>query len=201
MLTTTNQYSNTFLRKNRLLLDSCILNDLATNSNTLDIINRANKIYSIFICTVSLLEVGFGPTDKVGNRQSEVACSFYDPARFIQVSDVELHLREVNQIQDGYESLFAYNPSINEWYAARFHLIKAMDINRIKSKRAIDLRNDAIIFYSAWNSRSALITNNVRDFVVFNDVQQQRRKEHLLPIFTIDNLELSFTEDVSFPIK
>ena len=197
MLITTNEYSNHFLTKNRLLLDSCILNDLAVDQRVLDIITRANKIYSLFICTASLLEVGFGSTNKVDGRQSELARSFYDPIDFIPVDSTELHLRELNKIKD--VPKFAYNPSANEWYAARFNLIKAMEINRIESKRAKDLRNDAIIFYSAWNSSCALVTNNVTDFLVFNDVQQHRRKEHLLPIFTINDLELSLTKNVSFP--
>jgi hypothetical protein len=74
-----------------------------------------------------------------------------------------------------------------------------MEILNIGGKRARELSNDAIVFFSAWNSRSALITNNVKDFVIFNRVTKDRNKKHLLPIFSIDDLEKSLDSDVSFP--
>lgn len=199
MLITSNEYSNVFLDTKRLLLDSCILNDLATDQRTSDILSRANSTHSLVYCAVSMLEVGFGPVEKVDQRQDELAKSIYHNDGVIAVDNDELAIRKIQNIQDPPRAVFSYNPGPDEWYAARHHLMKAMEILDIGGKRARELSNDAIIFYSAWNSRSALITSNVKDFIVFNKVQANRDPKHMLPIFTLDDLERSFEEDISFP--
>lgn len=199
MLTTSNEYSEVFLAKKRLLLDSCILNDLATDPRTSDILNRANATYGFVYCAVSILEVGFGPIEKVDHQQDQLARNIAHHRDVIAVDTMELSKREMQNIQDPPRAVFSYNPGLNEWYAARHHLMKAMEILNIGGKRARELSNDAIIFYSAWNSRSALITNNVKDFGVFNRVQSNSNPKHMLPIFTIDDLEKSFEVDICFP--
>lgn len=199
MLTTSNEYSDIFLAKKRLLLDSCILNDLAIDQRTSDILNRANATYSFVYCAVSMLEVGFGPVEKVDQRQDQLARSIYHHDGVIAVDTIELAKREMQNIQDPPRAIFSYNPGRHEWYATRHHLMKAMEILNIGGRRARDLSNDAIIFYSAWNSRSALITNNVKDFVVFNRVQANGNPKHMLPLFTIGDLERSFEENICFP--
>lgn len=199
MLTTSNEYSNVFLAKKRLLLDSCVLNDLATDQRTSDILSRANATHGLVYCAVSMLEVGFGPVEKVDQQQDQLARSIYHHDGVIAVDTNELAIREMQNIQDPPRAVFSYNPGRNEWYAARHNLMKAMEILNIGGRRARELSNDAIIFYSAWNSRSALITNNVKDFIVFNRVQASGNPKHMLPIFTIDDLERSFEEDICFP--
>lgn len=199
MLATSNEYSDVFLAGKRLLLDSCILNDLAIDQCTSDILERANGIYSFVYCAVSMLEVGFGPVEKVDHQQDQLARKIYHDDGVIAVDAIELAKREMQQIKDPPRAVFSYNPGRHEWYAARHHLMKAMELLDIGGKRAKELRNDAIIFYSAWNSRSALITNNVKDFVVFNRVQANGNPKHMLPIFTIDDLERSFEQNVCFP--
>lgn len=197
MLTTSNEYSNVFLDQRRLLLDSCILNDLAIDPRTRNVLDRANSIHSFIFCAVSMLEVGFGPINKVDCQQDQLARKIYGGEGVIVVDSMELAKRKFQKIDDPPRAVFSYNPSHSEWYAARHHLMKAMEILKIGGKRARELSNDAIIYYSAWNTRSALITNNVRDFTVFNELHRSPR--HLLPVFTINDLERSFEENVSFP--
>lgn len=199
MLTTSNEYSNVFLNSKRLLLDSCILNDLALDQRTKEILNRANEIYSFFFCTVSMLEVGFGPEGKIEHQQDQIARKIYHSDGVISVDNLELHKREMMNLKDPPRAVFSYNPNRHEWYATRHNLKKAMEILCIGGKRARNLSNDAIIFHSAWNSRSALITNNVKDFIIFNKVMANQDHRHLLPIFTIDDLERSFEQNISFP--
>jgi predicted nucleic acid-binding protein len=199
MLTTSNNYSNNFLVKKRLLLDSCILIDLAKDQRTSNILDRANNTYSFVYCTVSLLEVGFGLVENVNHQEDRIARKIYLDNDVIPIDSKEFTRREMQQIEDPHKAVFSYNPGHHEYYASRTHLMKAMEIRRIAGKRARELRNDALIFYSAWNTRSTLLTNNVNDFVVFNDVQKSINPKHLLPIFNIDDLERSFEQDVVFP--
>jgi predicted nucleic acid-binding protein len=198
-LTTTNNYSNNFLSKKRLLLDSCVLIDLATDQRTKNILNQANAHYSFVYCVVSMLEVGFGPIEKVDKRQDELARKIYLNHDVIAVDNRELLKRERDLIEDPPRAVFSYNPNWHEWYAARHNLIEVMEVRGIGGRRARDLSNDAIIFSSAWNSGSALITSNVSDFDLFNKVLMNKNPKHMLPVFTIDNLELSFSSEVSFP--
>ncbi|MHB1687913.1 MAG: hypothetical protein ACYCVH_11115 [Ignavibacteriaceae bacterium] len=199
MLITSNDYSNVFLEKRRLLLDSCILNDWATDGKTATILNEAEKMFVFIFCNISMLEVGFGPTDKADLKQVEIAKSIYHSSNLIQVDNFELGKRDFLKQPDIPYTRFGYNPNHQEFLAARTNLIKLMEMKGIGGKKTRKLNNDALIFFCAWNSRSSIITNNIQDFNLFNKVMSERNKKHLLPIFTIDDLGKAILEEVSFP--
>ena len=199
MLITSNEYSRVFLEQKRLLLDSCVLIELAQDQRTKEVLHCAHKTYSFFFCNVSLLEVGFGPPEKVEYQQDQVATMIYCGNDVIPVDNTELHKRKIRNIKDPLRAVFSYNPNSEEWYAARYLLIKVMNETGTGGKRTRELSNDAIIFNSSWNSRSALITNNTRDFCIFNKIMSDKNHKHKLPIFTIDDLGLSLDQDISFP--
>jgi hypothetical protein len=198
MLITSNDYSNEFLKRRRLLLDSCVLNDWATNQRTANILEEAEKTFCFVFCTISMLEVGFGPTTKADMKQVDIAKMIY--GKCIKVDNFELHNRDIFLKQSDIPyTRYSYNPNHEEFYAARYKLINLMNTREIKGKKARELSNDALIYSCAWNSRSAVITNNTKDFHLFNELNSERDSRHLLPIFSIDNLEKALTEDVSFP--
>lgn len=199
MLITSNEYSNIFLSKKRLLLDSCVLNDIAIDEKTKTVLERAQKIYSFVYCTVSMLEVGFGPSHKAHEGQVELAGKIYSGENVVELDNIQNQIRELNNVVDQPGTIFSYNPNWHEWYAARHNLVKVMDLKNMGGKRARILSNDAIIFFSAWNSRSALISNNLTDFSLFNAVLSERNQKHLLPIFSLDDLARSLEEDICFP--
>jgi predicted nucleic acid-binding protein len=199
MLLTSNAYSNNFLKYKRLLLDSCILNDWATEEKTATILKEIEKTYFIIYCNISMLEVGFGPTDKADAKQVEIAKSIYSSANLIPVDNLELTKRGFQNQPDIPGTRFAYNPNHHEYLAARTQLVKVMEMRGIGGKKARELNNDALIFFCAWNSSSSIITNNVKDFQLFNETMAASNPKHLLPIFSIEDLEKSLHQDVSFP--
>lgn len=199
MLITSNDYSNVFLKRRRLLLDSCILNDWATDKKTADVLKDAEKTFCFVFCNISILEVGFGPTERADAEQVKIAKSIYHSDGLIKVDNVELAKRDFLKQPDIPCARFAYNPNHQEFLAARTHLIKLMEIRNIGGTRARELSNDALIFECAWNSRSSIITNDIEDFHAFNEVMTKRNPMHLLPVFSLDDLGKALTEDVSFP--
>ena len=199
MLITSNDYSTVFMEKNRLLLDSCILNDWATDDRTAEILELAHNIYSFVFCNISMLEVGFGPSDKANQSQIEIARSIYHSDGLIQVDNMKLSQREFQQIPDPKKATFSYNPNHHEWLASRTHLIRLMELGKFGGKKARDLSNDSLIYMSAWNSRSSIITNNIKDFDLFNESSRAIDPRHMVPIFSINDLEKSFMCDISFP--
>ena len=199
MLTTSNDYSNVFLDKKRILLDSCILNDWATCERTKSILESAEKQYQFVFCNISMLEVGFGPTDKADKDQIAIARSIYSSDNLVTVDSESLAMREFRKQETPENCRISYNPSHHEYLAARTYLIQLMEVKGFGGKRARELNNDALIFFCAWNSRSAVITNNVKDFQLFNEAMMQSREQHMLPIYTISDLENSLEAEISFP--
>lgn len=199
MLVTSNGYSEVFLEKCRLFIDSCILIDWANDQRTADILSEIETRNTLFFCNISMLEVGFGPTDKADPEQIKIAKSIYHSDGMIYVDNSKLFHRQSNKIADPPGTRYAYNPNENEYLAARTNLIKLMEKRGFGGKRARELSNDAMIFYCAWNSRSSIVSNNIKDFHIFNEIMSEDNPNHLLPVFTIDDLEKSLTEEVSFP--
>jgi hypothetical protein len=200
MLITSNDYSNEFLKRRRLLLDSCVLNDWATDERTANILEEAEKIFIFVFCTISMLEVGFGPTAKADSKQVEIARMIYHDDKCMQVDNTELFKREHYHMQSDIPfKRYSYNPNHQEFLAARSKLVGLMNSRGTNGKNARELSNDALIYSCAWNSRSAVITNNIKDFHLFNESNAERDSRHLLPIYSIDNLEKALTEDISFP--
>jgi len=199
MLTTSNEYSTIFLEKKRLLFDSCILNDWATDERTASILKVVNNIYTFVFCNISMLEVGFGPSGKADPEQVSIAKAIYHSEDLIQVDNEKLYMREVQKIPDLPNVRFSYNPNHQEWLAARTNLIRLMERRGIGGKKVRELSNDALIYFCAWNSRSTIITNNLKDFQIFNEIMADRDPKHLIPVYSIDDLEKSLHTDVSFP--
>ncbi len=199
MLITSNEYSNVFLERKRLLLDSCIVNDWATDGKTATILKEAEKTFCFVLCNISLLEVGFGPTEKADAKQVEIAKSIYQSDGLIPVDNLELSKRNFHKQLDVPYTRYAYNPNQEEFLAARTYLVKLMETKGFGGKRTRELNNDALLFFCAWNSRSSIITNNIKDFQLFNMLMAVDNPKHLLPIFTIDDLGKALQEDISFP--
>jgi hypothetical protein len=99
-------------------------------------------------------------------------------------------------------AISAYNPTPNEWYAARSNLLKLLQSKKRDMKATLKLANDAVIWGCSWNSRAQLITENLSDFVLLNTMQHTGPNAELrhMPIFTISDLARSLRGDVvSYP--
>jgi hypothetical protein len=83
---------------------------------------------------------------------------------------------------------------------ARNILIDAISDGALRSKRMHELRNDALFFATAHNTRSALITNNLKDFKILNKYFAAGMHSKMLPVFSVRDLWRSLKgEVVSFP--
>jgi predicted nucleic acid-binding protein len=195
MLTTSNEHSKMFLEKKRLLLDSCILIDFSKDAETKEIICNARELYTLVLCTVSLLEVGFGPIDKIDVEEQAMARKIVSDPNTIFLD----HPRTFDGTKFEEDKLLSFCPTHLEWYAARHFLVEAMGAKRVGGSKGRKLGNDALIYACAWNTGSSLLTNNIRDFAVFNEVNGRSAPSHQLPLYTLDDLKRSFSEEVSFP--
>jgi len=201
MLLSNSRYSTVFLERNRLFLDSWVLIEWADNPQLDILFRRLESLYSLIICTVSLLEVGFGPSGKVSANQITRGGEIYDIACENPVGNSVL--RDSNPERTTPSSLSAYNPNHHEWLAARTHLLRFIDRTGRKVENARKLANDALIYSCAWNARAAIVTDNLGDFVLLNTLSlpQRTRNGHLrhVPIFTLEDLSNSLSGDISYP--
>jgi len=199
MLITSNKYSEIFLEKKMLLIDSCVMNDLATCNYTKNILDKIEETYNFVFCNISMLEVGFGPKDKADMQQVTLAKSIYSSKSMTKIDAEKLGIREFKKIKASPGERFAYNPIDHEYLAARTSLIGIMEMKGLGGKQARKLNNDALIYACAWNCRASIVTNNIKDFKLINDFHSQKNSNHLLPIFTVKDLENSLNQEVSFP--
>lgn len=198
-LKTKNNYSELFLEKRRLMLDSDILIDISDDKNeTFNKINEAG--YKCIICSPSIIEVGLGKTQEIVQHQLELSKSIYDKALRNPINSLN-----IDKILNQPETFFVYNPSPHEWLAAKMSLIYYIDELKPDPKNYQKLQFDSIIYNSAWNTRSAILTNNTKDFTKFNEYQKKEYRAlpngtlRYLPLFTLKDFIKSLDEDVYFP--
>lgn len=186
-----------FMENRRMFLDSCVLNELAVNPAVEKLIRGAGKHFSTYISAISLLEVGFGPTDKADIQQQMMALDWYTNDDIVKVSSSTVNTKDpLSRQQSG--RVFLYVPEVHEWYGARHKLIAWMDKEGLGGTSARKQANDALIFMCAWNANSFLITDNIKDFSRFNRIMFEETGGHL-PIFSIEDLYKSVDEMVTFP--
>lgn len=186
-----------FMKNRRMFLDSCVLNELAINPNVEKLIRRAGKHFSTHISAISLLEVGFGPTDKADIQQQRMALDWYTNDDIVKVASSTVNTKDPFS-GDKSGRVFLYIPEEHEWYGARHKLIAWMDKEGSGGASARKQANDALIFMCAWNANSFLITDNIKDFSRFNRIMFEETGGHL-PIFSIADLHRSVNEMVTFP--
>jgi len=58
---------------------------------------------------------------------------------------------------------------------------------------------DAIVYTCAWNARAAIVTDNIRDFMKFNDIQLPSGVPRHLPMFTMEDILSALNSEVSYP--
>jgi hypothetical protein len=202
MLFSSSRYSReVFLKNNRLFLDSGVLLKWADDPQLDILFTQVESLYSVLLCTVSLLEVGFGPSGKASASQIVRAGEIYDLA-FTNPVDNSV-LGRSNPERVSLPSRSTYNPNHHEWFAARTVLLRLIDTTGREVKNARQLANDALIYYCAWNGRAAIVTNNLKDFVLLNALQNPQRTQdgHLrhVPIYTVEDLKNSLSGDISYP--
>ena len=200
MLLSSSRYSTEcFLEKRRLFLDSCVLIDWADDPQLDELFEQVESNFCLIFCTLSILEVGFGPRGGLSPNQVTRAGNIYDLAFQNPIDNDSLRNTE-NFLPS---NRVAYNPNHHEWYAARTSLLRLIDKTKRKVKNTRGLANDAVIYSCAWNARAAIISNNLKDFVLLNrlTVPQKTSDGHLrhVPVFTIQDLKESLTKEVSYP--
>lgn len=196
LITTVERAKRMMVRK-RIFLDSCILNDIAINPEAAQVIDKAMRLYTLIFSTPSLLEVGFGVPRNVPKEQHDLASRIYNDERITHVTGESFAIFGSRSKFDPPEAIFSLCPSHHEWYAARRLLLATMDFHG-DARNGANLRMDALIYMSAWNSQSFLITNNTKDFKRLYEVNAQGAHRQPVPFFTLDELRRSFDEDVCF---
>jgi hypothetical protein len=200
MLTTSNPYSQRFLDKRRIFLDSGVLIAWAKDAGVRNVMHMAQLNYSLVLCTLSILEVGLGPSKHIEPKENSMAMDIYSHENITACEAINFAVIDAEGRTPPPGAAFSLNPGHHEWLMARSLLIKAMTEVGTRSRRLDELRNDAVLYASAWNSRSVFITNNPGDFILLNKHQSSDRADRLLPIYSVDDLYRSLQgEDVSFP--
>jgi predicted nucleic acid-binding protein len=200
-LTSSSAYSQkSFLGSRRLFLDSTALIEWARSPTVNATFLKIQKEYSLLVSTVSILEVGFGTRAKASANEVERVRSIYLMAIKEPVDSFRLH--QLDAQKQRAPAISAYNPTPNEWYAARSNLLKLLQSRKRDMKATLKLANDAVIWGCSWNSRAPLITENLKDFVLLNSMQHTGPNAELrhMPIFTISDLARALGGDVvSYP--
>ncbi|WP_157586619.1 type II toxin-antitoxin system VapC family toxin [Pseudoalteromonas prydzensis] len=184
-----------FSRNKRMFLDSCVLNQACEDQDVAKLLEVTGEKYSTFIASISLLEVGFGPRDKADIKQQQEVMELYQHTKTVNSSSID-SIDVLNSNKAGKKYL--YIPEEHEWFGARHNLIKWMEQENVGGSSARKQQNDALIFMCAWNANSFLITDNVKDFLRFNVILHNEHGGHL-PIFSLEDLKRSQTEEVVFP--
>lgn len=199
MLTTSNSYSSVFLQQKRPFLDSTALIDWAARPSVDSVFNDIQQEYSLILCTASLLEVGFGAPGKAAAREIERCQSLYELGLRNVVDSFVLHNFEVDQRR--IPPICAYNPTAHEWYASRTHLLTLIAERHLSIQTTRRLMLDAIVYTCAWNARAALVTDNTKDFMKFNETQTTLPSgvPRHLPMFTMGDVIGALNSDVSYP--
>ena len=151
------------------------------------------------MCTASLMEVGFGAPGKAAAREIERCQSLYELGLRNVVDSAVLHNFEVENRR--IPKICAYNPTAHEWYASRTHLLALIAERKLSIETSRKLMLDALIYTCAWNARAAVVTDNTRDFMKFNEMQKALPSgiPRHLPIFTMQQIIIALNSDVSYP--
>lgn len=180
-----------------MFLDSCVINELHKDPKIKELIEIAGQYYSTYTAAVSMLEVGFGPTNKSDVNQRKAALEMYIGENIQKVSANNVdQLDPLHTRRPG--TTFLYIPSEHDWYGARHKLIRWMDSEGAGGNAARKQANDALIYSCAWNANSFLVTENLKDFNRLNRIMLKESGGQL-PIFTINDLKRALNEEVTFP--
>lgn len=200
LLTTSLKSSEPFLESKRLFIDSCVLVDWTKDPGVRMAMHAAQLTYNLAFASISLLEVGFGPMEKIKEREYDMARAIYHHENINRCSAMQFALYDANGHAPSPGTVFSVNPGHEEWLMARNILIDAMNDTGLRSTRIDKRRNDALFFATAHNTRSALITNNLKDFKILNKYFAAGAHAKLLPVFSVQDLWRSLSgEVVSFP--
>jgi hypothetical protein len=145
------------------------------------------------------LEVGFGPPGKAAAREVERAQSLYRLGLGNIVDSHLLHNLEMDKTRT--PQMCVYNPTAHEWYASRTHLLALVAERKLSIKAVRRLTLDAIVYSCAWTARAAIVTDNIRDFMKFNDTQKTLPSgvPRHLPIFTMADILSALSSEASYP--
>lgn len=180
-----------------MFLDSCILNEMSESDSIAELIKEAGNHFSTYVTAISLLEVGFGPTNKASSNQKNMAIDLYVNSDVIKISGSTIDKKDpYGSAKSG--KRFLYIPEQHEWYGARHNLIEWMDREGVSGTSARKQANDALIYLCAWNANSFLVTENTKDFSRYNRIMYENSGGHL-PIFSIEDLRRSRFENIVFP--
>lgn len=159
---------------------------------------QIRRDYAVIFPANSMLEVGFDPRMGLGDRQVARANEIYS----LTVQTTSEILRSGKSSKQMGE-MYVVNPSSDEWFAARTTLLRHMKASGMTPKNSRELAFDALIHYCAWNMNAAVITDNLKDFVLLNTLQVPHRTSsgalRHVPTYSLNDLLLSLTSPVSYP--
>ena len=199
MLASSIPSASEILDAKRLLIDSDVLMNWTKDPEVRLVMHAAQTAYSLAFSTVSLLEVGFGPIEKIEEAEQKMARAIYHQEGIARCTAQQFSAYEArHSIPAG--AVFSINPGHEEWLMARNVLIDAMSDSGTRSRRIDELRNDALFFATAHNTRCALITNNAKDYRKLNRCFAKSIHASMVPVFSVADLWRSLQgELVSFP--
>lgn len=181
-----------FPSSRRLFIDSCVLVEWTKDPSVRVAMHGAQLAYSLAFSSISLLEVGFGPDVFVEAGERQMAYDIFTHENIVQCSAMQFALLDASGAVPPPGSVFSLNPGHEEWFMARRLLTAGMTHGLLTPRQAGILRHDALFYASAWNSRSMLITDNLRDFKMLGECHIKLNiGGGPLPFFSINDLRSS----------
>jgi len=162
--------SEEFTNYPSFLVDSDILIEISKAGQSIQIEKKLLATNAILIFpTVSVMEVGFGPYDIVDrgelnffmNMQKNVFVNQFD--MFALQFAIDIKTGKGDKFKGKWVNV---SPDSSNWYSAKESLMFYMRDTLAKANNARKLQVDVLMGAMAWNTRSFIWTNNIRDHLL-----------------------------------
>ncbi|MES2099393.1 MAG: PIN domain-containing protein, partial [Pseudomonadota bacterium] len=186
-LSSTVERHRVFFEVSALLLDTCVLIELADRVDGEALLQRLLSHYTLLVPTVAIYELTFGLSSTVPPSQKALEARLTSAAnqRTALNDDFDYSIsRNHGAIPTG--QIVIVNPTISEWVSARNRLLRRIEQQGAEYGRAKERHSfDALVHSCARNRFAPLCTNNVRDFEHFNRAANSVSYDRSIPIFTL----------------
>ena len=186
-LSSTVEWHKVFFEVPNLLLDTCILIELADHGDGETLLQKLLASFVLLVPTVAIYELTFGLSSKVSSSQKALEARLTRAAnqRTALNDDFEYSIsRNHAAIPTG--QIVIVNPSISEWVSSRNRLLRRIEQHGGEYGRAKEKHSfDALVHSCARNRFAPLCTSNIRDFEHFNRAADSVSYDRSIPIFTL----------------
>lgn len=182
-----------------ILFDTCGLSWFAGRDDCWELIEKINNLYTLLLPTVSLYELGFGPSGSVRSCEKLILEKFMDSTRKIEMREYD----ELYFSKKLARKFYVINPGYNEWWTAKKRLLSHVDdsescSNKPNMRTIKEKSFDALIHATSRNCFSPICTTNIKDFRILNRQGSKLWYDGTVPFYSPEQLVASLDHDVFF---